>query len=170
MITTSAEEQSVMRTDWVATLGILNFKDLGGRFLQVLHVHVGWHRSKKGRHQGCFCSWTLQTGKNRSVWVSGFHTYSTGLLVDRFYDIWSLVLCRLSDTGFRKNGNYTFHKFSFHNYLESGHTQALSHYRLGIQSHTSDIFHKFPVSNLECIGQHQGCSCGSQQSVEEQSV
>ena len=24
-------------------------------------------------------------------------------------------------------------------YLESGHTQALSHYRLGIQSHTSDI-------------------------------
>ena len=54
--------------------------------------------------------------------------------------------------------------------LESGHTQALSHYRLGIQSHTSNIFHKFPVGNLECTGQHQGCSCGSQQSVEEQSV
>ena len=167
MITTSAEEQSVMRTDWVTKLGILNFEDLGGRFLQVLHVHVGWHWSKKGRHQGCFCSWTLQTGKNSQYeflfpylqcWLIGWPV------------LWYLISCVMQVKWHWFPPKWKLHLPQVQLSLESGHTQALSHYRLGIQSHTSDIFHKFSVKYLEWVGQHQGCSCGSQPSVEEQSV
>ena len=57
MITTSVEEQSVwVLTEWV----FLDFLVLDGRIVRF----AGWHHSKKGRHQGCFCSWTLQIGKN----------------------------------------------------------------------------------------------------------
>ena len=63
MITTSAEEQSVMSTDWVATLGILNFVDLG-LVPSSATCTCRLTPKQKGRHQGCFCSWTFQTGKN----------------------------------------------------------------------------------------------------------
>ena len=49
-----------MSTDWVGVLSILDFLVLDGRILRF----AGWHHSKKGRHQGCFCSWTLQIAKN----------------------------------------------------------------------------------------------------------
>ena len=73
--------------------------ELSGGFLCL----PGWHQSKKGRHQGCTCSWTLQVGKNSQY--EFLVSILTGLKCGQFYNIWSLVLCRLSDTGFCRNSS-----------------------------------------------------------------
>lgn len=58
---TIVKEQSVCLGEyWLRVLSILNFLELGGGFLQL----PGWHHRRKGRHQRCTCSWTLQVGKN----------------------------------------------------------------------------------------------------------
>ena len=49
----------------MGVLSTLDFLELEGRFLRFASLR----HSKKGRHQGWFCSSTLQTGKNS--WVAG---------------------------------------------------------------------------------------------------
>ena len=152
-----------MSTDWVDMLGILDFLEFDGRFLWF----EDWHHSKKGRNQGCLCSWTLQMGKNSYwvVWISGFHTFwFIGWLV-----LWYLISCVMqikwhrflpkqfigSVHQFIKTVHqfiYTFHKSPGHGIRSYTSIQP----SIGAQFHTSSIFLKFPVRYLECMEQASG--------------
>ena len=172
MITTSAEEQSVMSTDWVATLGILNFVDLGLVPSSATCTCRLTPKQKRGGIRDAFVVDHFKQGRtvSMSFWFPYLQYWLIGWSV-----LWYLISCVMQIKWHwfppkRFISQILLHLPQVQLSLESGHTQALSHYRLGIQSHTSNIFYKFPVGNLECTGQHQGCSCGSQKSVEEQSV
>ena len=143
-----------MSTDWVDMLGIQDFLEFDDRFLWF----ECWHHSKKDRNQGCLCSWTLQMGKNS--YYEFLVSILSGLLVDRFYDIWSLVLCRLSDTGLCRNSRQS-HRPNTTTLSTSSAFIGIRSYTsiqpsLGAQFHTSCIFYKFPVRYLECKGQASG--------------
>ena len=73
----------------------------------------------------------------------------SGLLVDRFYDIWSLVLCRLSDTGLCRNSRQSHWPNTTTLSTSSAFIGIRSYTSiqpsLGAQFHTSCIFYKFPV-------------------------
>ena len=92
LITTSQCECCLCRhveSPWFPGVGFLQLPD--------------WNYSKKGTQQGCTCSWTLQVGKNSQY--EFLVSILTGLKCGQFYNIWSLVLCRLSDTGFCRNSS-----------------------------------------------------------------
>ena len=85
-------------------------------------------------------------------------------MVDRFYDIWTLELCRLSDAGFCQNSSsakhhYSFHKFIFHwNPAIHKHPATVRNPISCTISCTSSVFHdhKFPFWYLECMRQTSG--------------
>ena len=143
-----------MNIDWVDVSGILVLLELDGRFPPFAGLH---HSKKKGRHQGCFCSWKLQKGKNSQY--EFLVSILTGWSV-----LWFLIYCVVQIKWHwlppkrSSNNPLTFHNFSFIGIRPNRSNQLLLGKQFQPKQYLLQVFSKI-IWNV--WARHPECNCGS---------